>query len=96
MIAFQHQSRSLETPRPGQALLEFAILIPVIILLIGATLSLGLFFFQANVLQQAVDVAAQEISRMPFEPNQELGLGQLDQCNRQDFVCRDQTFEERI
>ena len=54
--------------RRGQALLEFAILIPIIIILIGATISFGLFFFQANVLQQAVDVTAQEIARMPFEP----------------------------
>lgn len=82
--------------RRGQALLEFAILVPVIVLLIGATISFGLFFFQANVLQQAVDVAAQEISRMPFEPNQELGLGRLDMCDRQDMVCSNQAFKERI
>lgn len=82
--------------RRGQALLEFALLIPVIILLIGATISFGLFFFQANVLQQAVDVAAQEISRMPYGPDQNLGLGQLDQCDELDFVCNDQEFKDRI
>ncbi|MGB7342886.1 MAG: TadE/TadG family type IV pilus assembly protein [Pirellulaceae bacterium] len=64
----------LRKTRRGQALLEFAILIPIIIILLGATISFGLFFFQANALQQAVDVAAQEIARIPFEPEQELGL----------------------
>ena len=82
--------------RQGQALLEFSILIPLIIILIGATLSFGLFFFQANVLQQAVDVAAQEISRMPFEPDQELGLGQLDQCGEPNLVSNDPDFKSRI
>ncbi len=82
--------------RQGQALLEFAILIPLIIILIGATLSFGLFFFQANVLQQAVDVAAQEISRMPFEPDQDLGLGQLDQCGEPNLVSNDPDFKSRI
>ena len=55
-----------------------AILIPMLVLIIGATISFGLFFFQANVLQQAVDVGAQEISRFPFKPNGVLGLGDLD------------------
>ena len=41
-------------------MVEFAFLIPIILVLVGATISFGLFFFQANVLQQAVDVAAQE------------------------------------
>ena len=77
-------------------MLELSILIPIIIILIGATVSFGLFFFQANVLQQAVDVAAQEISRMPFEPNQQLGLGQLDQCDEENSVCNDSAFKEQI
>ena len=82
--------------RKGQAMVEFAFLIPIFLVLIGATISFGLFFFQANVLQQAVDVAAQEISRMPFEPNQELGLGQLDQCDEAESVCNDSAFKEQI
>ena len=65
-------------PRRGQALIEMAFLIPLLIVIIGATISFGLFFFQANVLQQAVDVAAMEIARMPFDPTAELGLGDLD------------------
>ena len=82
--------------RRGQALLEFAILIPLVIILIGATVSFGLFFYQGNVLQQAVDVAAQEISRMPFEPTQELGLGRLDKCNLSDLVVDEADFKNQI
>jgi hypothetical protein len=72
------------------------LLIPVIIILIGGTLSFGLFFFQANVLQQAVDVAAQEIARMPFDPEQELGLGDFERCTEPDLVSDDPTFEDQI
>ncbi|WP_161604270.1 TadE/TadG family type IV pilus assembly protein [Roseiconus nitratireducens] len=96
MKAVENPRRSVRRIPRGQALLEFAILVPVIIILIGATISFGLFFFQANVLQQAVDVAAQEISRMPFGPNQELGLGQLESCDESNFACNDQRFKDAI
>ena len=66
------------TRRRGQALLEFAFLLPVLVIIVGATITFGLFFFQLNTLQQAVDVTAQEISRMPFAATAELGLGDLD------------------
>ena len=69
--------------RRGQALLEFAILIPLIIILIGATVSFGLFFYQGNVLQQAVDVATQEISR-------------LDKCSLADLVVDEANFKNQI
>ena len=82
--------------REGQALLKFAFLIPVIIILLGASISFGLFFFQANVLQQAVDVAAQEISRMPFAPDQELGLGRIQSCDQQGLVSQDAGFRAEI
>ena len=35
--------------RRGSAMLEFALLIPLIIFVLGATVSFGLFFFQSNV-----------------------------------------------
>lgn len=81
----------------GQALLELAFAIPLIVILIGATISFGLFFFQANVLQQAVDVAAQETARMPFPATSQLGLGDLDA----DFmngalVMNDSAFKQQI
>lgn len=74
----RHSSRTASPVHRGQALVEMAFLLPLLVIIIGATLSFGLFFFQANVLQQAVDVTAQEISRMPFSPTAELGLGDLD------------------
>ena len=82
--------------RRGQALLELSLVIPIIIVLIGATISIGLFMFQGNVLQQAVDVAAQEIARMPFAPEQELGLGRLDKCQSSDLACEDTLFKNQI
>ena len=82
--------------RRGQAMLEFALMIPLIILLIGVTVSFGLFFFQSNVLQMAVDVGAQEISRMPFDPTAELGLGRLDKCEDADLVCNEDDFKCQI
>lgn len=63
--------------RKGQSLLEMAFLIPLIVILIGATISMGFFFYQANVLQQAVDTTAQEIARFPFAATGQLGLGDL-------------------
>ena len=80
--------------RSGQALVEFAFLLPLLVIIIGATLSFGLFFFQANTLQQAVDVAAQEISRMPFPPTAELGLGNLDAPST--AVMFDSNFQSQI
>ena len=80
--------------RSGQALIEFAFLLPLLVILIGATLSFGLFFFQANTLQQGVDVAAQEISRMPFAPTAELGLGDLSAANT--AVMYDSNFQSQI
>ena len=82
------------TQRSGQALLEFAFLIPLLVVIIGATLSFGLFFFQANVLQQAVDVTAQEISRMPFSPTAQLGLGDLNAATT--TVMYDPNFQAQI
>ena len=91
----RHRKRN---KRRGQALLEMALMIPLIVILIGATISFGLFFFQSNVLQQAVDVAAQEIARTPFSPTGELGLGNLDADFTLDngLLMNDSDFRERI
>ena len=49
------------------------------------------------MLQQAVDVAAQEIARMPFEPNRPLGLTLFDQCASGPFsVAHQNVFREQI
>ena len=89
--------RRLSGSRRGQALLEMAFLIPLIVILIGGTISFGLFFFQANVSQQAVDVGAQEISRFPFPPEGTLGLGDLNiDPNDLTVLANDPQFKEQI
>jgi len=91
------KKRIARTPRRGQALVEFAFLIVLLVVIIGATLSFGLFFFQANVLQQAVDVTAQEIARMPFSPTAELGLGNLSSdTDPGTVVMYDPQFQSQI
>ena len=54
--------------RRGQALVEFAIVSFVLTFLIGAMLAVGLLLFGANVVQQAADVGAQELARLPLPP----------------------------
>lgn len=54
--------------RQGQALVEFGIIAFVLTLLLGAMLTFGFLLFGANVLQQAADVGAQELSRHPHSP----------------------------
>lgn len=83
--------------RTGQALVEMAFLIPMLVIILGATISFGLFFYQANVLQQAVDVAAMEISRMPFAATGGLGLGDLDaDFSDTNLLMNDPLFKTQI
>ena len=89
-----HFRTSQKPKRSGQALIEFAFLLALLIIIFGATLSFGLFFFQANTLQQAVDVAAQEIARMPFSPTAQLGLGDLEAPNT--TVMYDTSFKSQV
>jgi hypothetical protein len=85
--------------RRGQALLEFAFVTVIVIFLIGGALALGHFFYSAQALQQAVDVAAQEIARMPLgDPTRPLGLGDLDppeQAVMFDAAFQQQIYDER-
>ncbi|WP_220498007.1 TadE/TadG family type IV pilus assembly protein [Rhodopirellula sp. JC639] len=71
-------------------------MIPLLVIIIGATISFGLFFYQANTLQQAVDVAAMEISRIPFSATAKLGLGDLDADHSDVLVMDDPLFQEQI
>jgi len=63
MRARRHSPR-----RRGQALVEFAIIAFLSTLLLGALLTFGFLSFGANVLQQAADVGAMELSRFPYAP----------------------------
>lgn len=64
MRARRHSPR-----RRGQALVEFAIIALLATLLLGALLTFGFLSFGANVLQQAADVGAMELSRFPYPPS---------------------------
>jgi hypothetical protein len=52
--------------RRGQALVEFAVVCLAVYLLLAAMLTFGLWLYSAQGLEQAVDVAAREISRTPL------------------------------
>ena len=65
-------------------------------MLIAAVLTFGSILWIGNTLQQAVDVGAQEIARMPFEPEAELGLGQIDTEPDSGSVMFDQDFKDQI
>ncbi len=62
---FPGRVRTLSTRR-GQALLEFAIVSLILYLLLAAIFEFGRAIHGAQVLQQAADVCAKEISRMPL------------------------------
>jgi hypothetical protein len=54
--------------RRGSVLVEFALIALVLYLILAATLEFGRALFGAQVLQQATDVLAREISRTPLPP----------------------------
>jgi len=54
--------------RHGQVLVEFAIISMIVCMLLAGMISFGLILFKANVTEQAADVGAQELARMPLNP----------------------------
>lgn len=52
--------------RTGQVLVEFAMIAFVMTLLLSAVIAFGFLFFSANVLQQAADTGAMELSRHSY------------------------------
>lgn len=54
--------------RCGQALLELAIVSFVLTLLVAVVIAVGMLLFADQQLQQAVDVGAQELARLPLPP----------------------------
>lgn len=89
-------SRRRNRFRRGSALVEFALVALVSYLLMAAILTFGSILWIGNTLQQAVDVGAQEIARMPFPPARDLGLGQIESTPPEDSVMFDSTFKARI
>ena len=58
--------------RRGQSLVEFAVVSLVVYMLLAAILTFGQMLYSAQTLQQAVDIAAREISRTPLPPTADL------------------------
>ncbi|MEY4176639.1 MAG: hypothetical protein RLY70_213 [Planctomycetota bacterium] len=54
--------------RSGQALLELAIVSFALTLMLAAVIAIGMLLFADQTLQQAVDVGAQELARLPLPP----------------------------
>jgi hypothetical protein len=65
---FVSESVIAGTRRRGSVLVEFGLIALVLYLILAATLEFGRALFGAQVLQQAADAAAREISRTPGLP----------------------------
>ncbi len=63
----------------GAALIEFAIVSLALYLILAAILTFGSAIWIGQNLQQAVDVGAQELARLPLDPDIDLGWGDLQQ-----------------
>ncbi len=63
--------------KSGAILVEFAIVSLALYLILAAILTFGSAIWIGQNLQQAVDVGAQELSRMPLNPNSALGWGDI-------------------
>src|SRR5437763_1360291 len=63
--------------RQGAVLVEFALIALVLYLLLAVTIEMGRSLYSAQLVQQAADVAAREISRTPLPPNPEVSLSEI-------------------
>ncbi|HWL07081.1 MAG TPA: hypothetical protein VNQ76_01580 [Planctomicrobium sp.] len=75
--------------------MEFAFISFIMVTMMGVTITIGYFLYAAQTLQQVVDVAAQEIARMPYAPTDELGLGRTG-TNNDAWVMHDPDFRDQI
>jgi len=67
--------------RCGSVLVEFALIALVFTTLVGAILAFGVILGKANIVQQAADVGAQELARMPLNPALTTSEGTLASLN---------------
>ena len=65
----QHQNRHRSGLRRGGILVEFALIAFIVYLLLAVTLSFGRMLWAAQVMQQASDLFAREMSRTPLDAN---------------------------
>ena len=80
--------------RRGSVLVEFALIALVLYLILAATLEFGRALFGAQVLQQAADIAAREISRTPLPPT--LDIETLDRQQSRPIEHRQQSGPSTI
>ena len=78
--------------RRGQALVEFAVVSLVVYMLLAAILTFGQILYSAQGLQQAVDVAARELSRTPLPAD----IKFQDDNNPASDVVHDSTVQSKI
>jgi Flp pilus assembly protein TadG len=78
--------------RRGQALVEFAVVSLVLYMLLAAILTFGQILYSAQGLQQAVDVAARELSRTPLPAD----IKFQDDNNPATDVLHNSTVQSRI
>lgn len=90
-MMFQSAQRRL--PRRAQALAEFAVVSFVLLLILAATITFGQALFGAQVLQQAADVAAQEIARTPLPPDASFEQGLAEVFDETFLVVRASELE---
>ncbi len=64
----RREGKRWRTVRAGSVLIEFALIALVLYLILAATLEFGRALFGAQIVQQATDVMAREISRTPLSP----------------------------
>ena len=91
--------RKIARPRRGQALVEFAVVALFLGVLLGAMVSFGHMFYVSHTIEQAVDVAAQEIARMPLpavaDLSEYLGNQAGSSDNRDLLTFRQQIYDKR-
>ena len=58
----------MPSPRKGQLLMEFAFIALILYMLLAGIIDFGRAMFAAQVIQQAVDASARELSRTPIPP----------------------------
>ena len=62
----QQQTRPSRHPRRGEVLVEFAFIATILYLLLAGIIEFGRAMYAAQVLQQSVDQAARDLSRLPL------------------------------
>ena len=92
---------TIKPSESGAAIIEFALISPILILILMGIIEYGLYFQKSQILQRAVSTTATAIQINPSAPNsradaQNSGLGAFDLAASPNFICADSfaTYEE--